>query len=444
MKNRKNFASPFSPYALSSHHSATPVPSPSVPELDLSFLKDYQQNLENEKAIYESISRLGKFGNDNYQVNKPYEFVSGHYKYSVPNNLSSLDSYDLSKHFLVTIYTSSNGLTATISNDNRNSSSIRNGILGIRGGLDEKDASGEQKPNKNTSAYKNFLKIKSAFEAIQKIKLKQFTYKRDTKYGQKTRAYSNLTNLNKSIRKFLLLDGKPIIEIDIVNAQPLLLLIMMCQIQEEMKDLLNKEILIKEIEKFREMVESGKFYETIAEATNKTRDQAKTAFYGYLFSRNSESGTKVRNWFKNKFYMIYQQLCRIKEENDYRRVAINLQTLESNMIIDYSVDQLRGKKYPMVTIHDSIVTNSKTFALKLSQHLKKEFKKFKINVKVKLNEYGEEKELFVVKQSLDAQEKHDKEQFTELYQYLISPNGDIPVKDSSQLINHRQIVVATI
>jgi hypothetical protein len=116
---------------------------------------------------------------------------------------------------------------------------------------------------------------------------------------------------------------------------------------------------------YKELTESGKFYEFMAEKMNiniineDTRSNFKKRLFGTLFfDKNHSYETKEEITFKQYFPNLYQL---IKEEKkvDYTDLANKLQKYESNFIIKHCINIIRQDKPDIfiATIHDSIVSH---------------------------------------------------------------------------------------
>lgn len=166
------------------------------------------------------------------------------------------------------------------------------------------------------------------------------------------RLHNNLTNLSSDIRKYLTYESKKIVQVDIMNSQPLFLYLM-----------LREKYFVSEAEmdKYKKVVCEYGFYEFFAEklSIDLTKGNRKAfkqkIFGGVLFDRNRRGLSKYEEVFKKEFPEIFYVIRKIKEKQ-YKDVAIMLQKTESKFIFS-CVDKIRiENKLPMFTIHDSICT----------------------------------------------------------------------------------------
>lgn len=164
------------------------------------------------------------------------------------------------------------------------------------------------------------------------------------------RFHSNITNLNSNLRQFLTWNTEKLEIIDIVNSQPLFLYILLKE---------RGNCNIKELEKYKELVESGKFYDYFMNKF-KIEDRKKIkemVFSRLLFGKNYSTLTKEEEYFKIEFPTIFNDIREMKS-NDHSILAITLQKIESNFIINKCVNQIsKSHNYNIFlnTIHDAIV-----------------------------------------------------------------------------------------
>lgn len=167
------------------------------------------------------------------------------------------------------------------------------------------------------------------------------------------RAHTNLTNLKSDLRQFLTVDGEHLGDIDIPNSQPLFFYL-------HIKYLV--EIPESEKRRYKEIVESGQFYEFFMERLGipqKERNNVKQKIIAAIFfdkNRNKES--RYVKILKKEFPYIADYIYKTKKD-DRTKLASLLQKAESKFIIEKAVNEYInrfGENYEFVsTIHDSIV-----------------------------------------------------------------------------------------
>jgi hypothetical protein len=162
------------------------------------------------------------------------------------------------------------------------------------------------------------------------------------------RVFNNVTLLPKKLRGFVRYDGKSLIEIDVANCQPLLLL-----------SLYDNE---PERAQFEKAVVGGTFYELLnAQLKRKyaksKRDKLKKAVFRQIFFGKIPAKPKsVCVAFAQMFPLLYDKILKVKKP-DYRKLALLLQKSEADIIIGKAVDRIaRTSRIPILTVHDSILT----------------------------------------------------------------------------------------
>jgi hypothetical protein len=213
-------------------------------------------------------------------------------------------------------------------------------------------------------------------------------------HSKDKRLHTNLTNMNKELRKFLKYDGESLVNIDICNSQIFFLLIVLNTIKNrKLKDInINTSIILelssvslcdKEFQRFHDLVVSGTFYSVLGKQlmnekgygdfyikmeydyVNKQaeyfrienpKDLMKPIAFEILFSKNTQYTTE-KKWFKEQFPTIYKAVEIIKSKN-HNTLALLLQNIEAEAILDVTVKNIKNfnKNIPIYTIHDSILT----------------------------------------------------------------------------------------
>lgn len=163
------------------------------------------------------------------------------------------------------------------------------------------------------------------------------------------RFHSSLTNLNSDLRQFLSYNGNKLSQIDITNSQPIFLYLLLKQ---------RGNVPEQELNKYKELIESGTFYEYLMKDTELTRNEFKVKVYSnLLYGKNYKQLSKMEKSFQEEFPIIFNEI-RLMKENDYTQLAITLQKMESQFIIGTCVERItKNWNYNIFisTIHDSIV-----------------------------------------------------------------------------------------
>lgn len=189
------------------------------------------------------------------------------------------------------------------------------------------------------------------------------------RYG---RVHTNITNLSSHLRKALRVSGQPLVEIDIRNSQPFffgLLLILYFTNRHKLSSYntpspppsLTMRHFPPDVSMYLELVREGVFYSYIADRweipLHKMPTFKVSLFSEVFFCENYKVGEKAK-LFMQEFPNVYEVIKKIKEK-DYKRLAIQLQKIESSFILNKVarafVDNLPGEF--IATIHDSILVN---------------------------------------------------------------------------------------
>ena len=226
------------------------------------------------------------------------------------------------------------------------------------------------------------------------------------KYG---RFHHNLTNLSSNLRKFLTYENEKLKGIDLPNAQPLLLLILLNHIKEhkESQYLVDPSEVLKAIDEnldqvqlLKELVFDGNFYafiyhklqpmnikdlpETLwGDTPKEVRKIVKLEVLKWINAKrksNDHYRPYIDEIIEHHFKPLHTLMWTIKSlENtpdaeltkdgntlfkaSYKNAARVLQSMESDIIIKGICNQLKDEKpsIPLFTIHDCIYTNESNF-----------------------------------------------------------------------------------
>jgi len=181
----------------------------------------------------------------------------------------------------------------------------------------------------------------------------------DFTFDKHGRFHSNYTRLKKEIRSTCLIvkyngSKEGTFEIDVKNSQPMLLLLLL-------KNNLT-ELNMEEYDTYKDHCKTGivydmmiRMYEMSHKGKTINRKEAKEMFYHYLFgtSKNAES----RKMFKRMYPSIDRWLHKYKIEHGYKSVARNLQRLESDLIYNNIINEIKliDPNIPIITVHDSLI-----------------------------------------------------------------------------------------
>lgn len=230
--------------------------------------------------------------------------------------------------------------------------------------------------------------------SIANYEIKNYRYKVDDYFGN--RAHTNLTNLNKEFRYTLTVQGQNLGQIDIKNSQPLCFYLL---IRDE------PYISITEKEDYKQLVESGLFYEFFMkrfDIPDEQRDEYKQIILTGLFSDlNRPSGSRYFDYFEKVFPQCANFIRMVKHIDlnvekigyeCYKNLIYLLQREESRIVIEEIVGEFinRYEGEFISTIHDSIVV--KTPMLEKTKQLMMEcFEMIGIQPKLKVSEFTKKK-----------------------------------------------------
>lgn len=207
------------------------------------------------------------------------------------------------------------------------------------------------------------------------------------------RVHSNITNMSSRLRCNLHVGEKKLVEIDVVNSQPLIfgmfLIIWFSGKNTRRTDIVNQNTsthphptvhydapflhqhlvelrntsfvdaynlaeclqLPDDVVNYIRLCETGSLYEEIMRATGVTdRQQVKKSFFTLMFDRNR----RAPNYFRRLFPSVYDVAWECKKK-DYRHLSHRLQNLESKVIIEGVAARLADLNVVVATVHDSLL-----------------------------------------------------------------------------------------
>lgn len=218
----------------------------------------------------------------------------------------------------------------------------------------------------------------------------QFYFSTDKNTG---RVYSNICSLPSPLRHFVYIidnDGKrnySLFEIDIKNAQPLLLAVL---IEKQLKD--NRKDVPEDVLLFKNRCENGKFYDSFKKQLKKRNIKVSETFKEDFFTRvlfNKESGNRVYR-YKQLFDEIYPTVGTYLSElksSDYKKVSYLLQSIESQIIVTNTVKVLLQKGVFCVSLHDAIICTVDDIEI-IKKAITMAFSEFGVVPALKVNRLG--------------------------------------------------------
>mgnify|MGYP000884852072 CR=1 FL=1 len=274
----------------------------------------------------------------------------------------------------------------------------------------------------STEEQKNFKKSEHYLQSLANLDSQSFWAKRSNESDN--RLHTNLTNMPKFFRKYIIYDGEGLIGLDIKNSQPFFLILLIealksAKLKEKNRErergkknerkeeiinsiygntgtmlhVLQDSLYSKEFQKeyldIKANILKGAFYESLAphfEFQKNTKGKYQRKFYCedskkmrmYFFDEKRDVLKRLVLFFfyksnktqsdvdYKKFKSLYPNFCEVLEllkEKDNKLLPKVLQHLEADCVLDYTCKEI-AKKYPempLFTIHDSIITTESNF-----------------------------------------------------------------------------------
>ncbi|PUZ23431.1 hypothetical protein DCC81_23930 [Chitinophaga parva] len=227
----------------------------------------------------------------------------------------------------------------------------------------------------------NRLPVESKDYSLYSIINKSVSISRPDK---ESRIYTPLTSLKKELRKYLLLDGKQLLGLDVKNCQ-LVISVLAVEALFEIK----KMELTDDFNYYKQLAETGEIYEVLAKESGlldllkKDRTAFKQKlFSGYFFS-NKKSNNKVIGAFEKLFPTVFNLINEFKDDYNYNKWAILLQQEESNILIEKVGKQLIEKEISYLSLHDGIYFSNEADRQFAKEIIFNQFKEAGINVIIK-------------------------------------------------------------
>lgn len=199
----------------------------------------------------------------------------------------------------------------------------------------------EQIPRFSASEWKKRM---AWSHTIHQIRVRDFDFADGNRVG---RIYTTFCSTPSLLRRYALLDGHSVVGIDVKCSQPFLhgSLIGACD----------------EKDRFMASVLSGRFYEDLADAAgigaDIGRDTLKTMVFREVFYGRTRYDDPGLLWMA--FQRLYPQLASAiveKKRADYRALSVEMQDLESDIILRDAVPALRQAIHGirLLTVHDAL------------------------------------------------------------------------------------------
>jgi hypothetical protein len=203
------------------------------------------------------------------------------------------------------------------------------------------------------------------------------------------RIHTNLTNMPKTLRRYLSVDGKRLIDVDIGESQPLFMGMALARSEEsatvtqehtereregdrhplslmmdsimmdknpQVSGKIDRACLSPDLRSYLALCESRGLYQAVANQLGSTRDKTKNRVMVALYAKPSLR-TPVRTVLERLFPSVMQAMRRIKTPN-HRRLAHFAQRIESQFMFGRVMSRIMEERPDLFvsTIHDSILT----------------------------------------------------------------------------------------
>lgn len=197
------------------------------------------------------------------------------------------------------------------------------------------------------------------------------------------RVYTRPVNMPRELRQFLTWEGRDLHQLDISHSQPLLARMLYYE----------DDIIAPEVERYRSLCESAQLYDFLNSKLQEPFDlndpevkrQFKTDAFGGVFyshpkSKNSQS-SELNRVMHQEFPVLAHIFNQLKAK-DHSGLAVGLQAVEAQIIMDGVVDELKDEAFPLVTIHDAILTTADGVG-KVRERLQATFQRLGLNPTIK-------------------------------------------------------------
>jgi len=175
------------------------------------------------------------------------------------------------------------------------------------------------------------------------------------RYG---RVHTPATSLKRGLRRYLRIEGQPLVEIDIANSQPLMLALLM---QE-------RGITTPDALAYRSLCEQGQLYGHLMESqgvpTSERREYKRKVIGQVLYCKNSDQDNPLSIAFGKMFPSVMKVIKDTKRQG-YRHLPRHMQRKESDIMIRDVCGRLTREhpQVPVLSIHDSLMTTRSHVAL---------------------------------------------------------------------------------
>jgi hypothetical protein len=210
------------------------------------------------------------------------------------------------------------------------------------------------------------------------------------------RLYHAITNLKKEYRKFILIDGLALLEVDVINSQPTFSVGFLKGVYVAATKLSNRSSeLPQDFLLYERLCCDGQFYEAIArragiELNDENRSDFKQSFFKYIFySRINVKDSQIKKAFVDLFPNVYQTIVGIKTLG-YKKFAVFLQDLEADLMVFSVYKQLLDENFKVLVLHDAILCNNQDAAIRAKELIREQFScRYNQHIRFKDEKLGE-------------------------------------------------------
>jgi hypothetical protein len=182
------------------------------------------------------------------------------------------------------------------------------------------------------------------------------------------RLHTNVSNLQRQFRRYLRLDGRELMSVDISTSQPLLLALLLRNRREiegkgegieggKRDTVLYSHSCPSSITSFLHDCRTGIVYDRIVELTDYNRDDVKQKFLAVIYGRVEHMDTLVGQAVRQLYPAVYNAVQSINLSMGHGALPRLMQRMESDVMIQRVAGRLLRKRpgMPILTCHDAII-----------------------------------------------------------------------------------------
>jgi hypothetical protein len=187
------------------------------------------------------------------------------------------------------------------------------------------------------------------------------------------RFYSNLTNMPKDLRPFVMVNNRRLrANVDIKNSQPYFTTMLLTKPAELVRFAKSKDFAMvlkslnisnnEDVKHYINLVTEGRFYEFLmpyfeAKGLPCTRSEVKKAVMIILFDQNRDRISRAKRIFINLFPTVHKIFSIVRGDGGGERFPILLQAIEAQIVLRVILPRLNNE-FPNIiafTVHDSLL-----------------------------------------------------------------------------------------